>query len=80
MADYTYEAEQALARMAAAHEWLQSAMDERERASRDRAIAAWEAHEAGVSYFDIGRKLGVSKTTALRIVKDGAHEKENARG
>lgn len=80
MADYTYAAEQALARMLAAHEWLQSAMDEREKASNDRAMAAYEAHEAGVSYFDIGRKLGVSKTTALRIVKDGELEKERARG
>lgn len=72
--DYSPEARAALERLRTADEWLTDAIGAREEASRQRAIAAFEAHEAGVSYFDIASAIGVSKTTATRVVKDGEHE------
>lgn len=64
----------ALERLRHADIWLTEATDNRDLASRERSVAAFEAKELGVSYFDIASTLGLSKTTAIRLVKEGEME------
>lgn len=71
MADSDEAKNAALERLREVNQWFQDALDNRDEASMARAIAAFEAHEAGASYSDVGSAAGVSKTTAIRLVKDG---------
>lgn len=41
------------------------------RAQRERCIAAARAHESGLSYGAIGRRLGMSKNNAVTLVRRG---------
>lgn len=69
--DFDEARERALERLKHADTWLSEATDNRDLASRERAMAAFEAKQLGVSYFDIGAHIGLSKTTAVRLVKEG---------
>lgn len=72
--DLSEARQRALERLRNADIWLSEASDNRALASRERAMAAYEAKELGVSYFDIGAAIGLSKTTAVRLVKEGEME------
>lgn len=64
----------ALDELVRAHNELHRQLHSYENASRRRKIAAFKAHKAGASYHKIASTLSMSKTTAIRLVKDGEEE------